>query len=84
MAITMPRQMLGRMTAIASTLGMLMCLTLLMSLMGVEKTRNFFLVYMAAGFLVYFLFGLWNSKLGRGLATAPDALAGMEAPAPEP
>lgn len=65
-------------------LGMLMCLTLLMSLMGVEKTRNFFIIYMAAGFLIYFVFGLWNSKLGRGIATAPDALAGMEAPAPEP
>src|SRR6185312_10678229 len=60
-------------------LGMLMCLTLLMSLMGVEKTRNFFLVYMGLGVLVYFAFGLWNSKLGRGIATAPDRLAGMEA-----
>jgi len=65
-------------------LGVLMCVTLLMSLMGVEKTRNFFLIYLAAGIVVYFLFGLWNSKLGRGIATAPAALAGMEAPAPEP
>ena len=65
-------------------LGMLMCLTLLMSLMGVEKTRNFFIVYMGLGFLLYFAYGLWNSKLGRGIATPPDALAGMEAPAPEP
>ena len=65
-------------------LGVLMCVTLLMSLMGVEKTRNFFLIYLAAGIVVYFLFGLWNSKLGRGLAAAPAALAGMEAPAPEP
>jgi basic amino acid/polyamine antiporter, APA family len=65
-------------------LGMLMCLTLLMSLMGVEKTRNFFIVYMGVGFLIYFVYGLWNSKLGRGEATRPDVLAGMEAPAPEP
>jgi APA family basic amino acid/polyamine antiporter len=65
-------------------LGMLMCVTLLMSLMGVEKTRNFFIVYMAAGVLIYFVYGLWNSKLGRGIATRPDELAGMEAPAPEP
>jgi APA family basic amino acid/polyamine antiporter len=65
-------------------LGMLMCIVLLMSLMGVEKTRNFFIVYMAVGFLIYFLYGLWNSKLGRGEATRPDVLAGMEAPAPEP
>jgi APA family basic amino acid/polyamine antiporter len=69
---------------IVPILGMLMCLTLLMSLMGVPKTRNFFIVYMAVGFLIYFVYGLWNSKLGRGIATPPDALAGMEAPAPEP
>ena len=65
-------------------LGMLMCIVLLMSLMGVEKTRNFFIVYMGVGFLIYFVYGLWNSKLGRGIATPPDVLAGMEAPAPEP
>ena len=65
-------------------LGALMCIVLLMSLMGVEKTRNFFIVYMAVGFLIYFVYGLWNSKLGRGIATPPDVLAGMEAPAPEP
>jgi APA family basic amino acid/polyamine antiporter len=69
---------------IVPILGMLMCIVLLMSLMGVEKTRNFFIVYMAIGFLIYFVYGLWNSKLGRGIATAPDVLAGMEAPAPEP
>ncbi len=65
-------------------LGALMCIVLLMSLMGVEKTRNFFIVYMGVGFLIYFVYGLWNSKLGRGIATPPDVLAGMEAPAPEP
>ena len=68
---------------IVPILGAVMCITLLMSLMGVPKTRNFFLVYMAAGFVVYFLFGLWNSKLGRGLATAPEPLAAMGAPHPD-
>jgi APA family basic amino acid/polyamine antiporter len=65
-------------------LGVLMCVFLLLSLMKVPDTRNFFLWYMGLGFLTYFAFGLWNSKLGRGLATAPDVLAPMGAPAPEP
>ena len=61
-----------------------MCLFLLMSLMAVRDTRNFFIVYMVGGVVVYFSFGLWNSKLGRGIATPPDVLAGMEAPHVEP
>jgi APA family basic amino acid/polyamine antiporter len=65
-------------------LGIIMCVILLMSLMAVPATKNFFLVYMAGGIIVYFLFGLWNSKLGRGLATDPDAMAPMAAPHPEP
>ncbi|MGH6971027.1 MAG: amino acid permease C-terminal domain-containing protein, partial [Caulobacteraceae bacterium] len=63
-------------------LGVLMCVFLLMSLMSISATRNFFLVYMAAGIVVYLLFGLWNSKLGRGISTVPDQLAPMEAPHP--
>jgi basic amino acid/polyamine antiporter, APA family len=51
-----------------ATLGALMCLFLLMSLMAHVPTRNFFLIYLGAGFLVYFLYGMWNSKLGRGIA----------------
>jgi APA family basic amino acid/polyamine antiporter len=69
---------------IVPILGVLMCLFLLMSLMAVPATRNFFLVYLAAGIVIYFVFGLWNSKLGRGLATAPEAMAPMEAPHPDP
>jgi APA family basic amino acid/polyamine antiporter len=69
---------------IVPILGVLMCLFLLMSLMAVPVTRNFFLVYMGLGVVVYFAFGMWNSKLGRGLATAPDALAPMDAPHIEP
>ena len=65
-------------------LGVLMCLFLLMSLMVVPATRNFFLWYMGIGFLIYFAYGLWFSKLGRGEATAPAVMAGMEAPHPEP
>jgi APA family basic amino acid/polyamine antiporter len=47
-------------------LGALMCLFLLMSLMAKSVTRNFFLVYLAGGVVVYFAYGLWNSKLGKG------------------
>jgi len=65
-------------------LGVLMCLFLLMSLMAVPNTRNFFLIYLGIGIVVYFAFGLWNSKLGRGLATPPEEMAGMGVPAPEP
>ncbi len=39
-----------------------------MSLMAVPATRNFFLVYLASGIVLYFAFGMWNSKLGKGTA----------------
>jgi APA family basic amino acid/polyamine antiporter len=48
-------------------LGAVMCLFLLMSLMAHEATRNFFLVYLIGGILLYFVYGLWNSKLGKGI-----------------
>ncbi len=51
-----------------SVLGALMCVFLLMSLMAHVPTRNFFLIYLGVGFLVYFTYGLWNSKLGKGEA----------------
>jgi APA family basic amino acid/polyamine antiporter len=65
-------------------LGVIMCVMLLLSLMHVKDTRNFFIVYMAVGVALYFAFGLWNSKLGKGIATPPDELAPMEAPHPDP
>jgi APA family basic amino acid/polyamine antiporter len=52
---------------ITPLLGALMCVFLLMSLMAHEGTRNFFLVYLAGGFVLYFFYGMWNSKLGRGI-----------------
>ncbi len=63
-------------------LGAVMCLFLLMSLMATPMTRNFFLIYLAIGLVVYFAFGMWNSKLGRGLSVENVPLAGMEAPHP--
>jgi APA family basic amino acid/polyamine antiporter len=49
-------------------LGTIMCLFLLMSLMATTATRNFFLIYLAVGFVGYFLYGRSHSMLGRGLA----------------
>lgn len=47
-------------------IGAVMCLVLLMSLMSKTDTRNFFLVYLAGGMVIYFLYGIRHSKLGRG------------------
>ncbi len=52
---------------ITPALGALMCLFLLMSLMARESTRNFFIVYLIGGILLYFVYGMWNSKIGRGV-----------------
>jgi hypothetical protein len=38
-----------------------------MSLMAKTDTRNFFLIYLAGGFVLYFLYGMWHSKLGQGI-----------------
>jgi APA family basic amino acid/polyamine antiporter len=51
---------------ITPVLGALMCFFLLMSLMAHEGTRNFFLVYLGGGFVLYFFYGMWNSKLAKG------------------
>ena len=48
-------------------LGAVMCLILLMSLMSTANTRNFFLIYLVVGIALYFLYGMRNSKLGRGV-----------------
>jgi APA family basic amino acid/polyamine antiporter len=51
---------------IVGVLGAAMCFVLLMSLMSEERTRNFFIPYLIVGVLVYFVYGIWNSKLGKG------------------
>jgi basic amino acid/polyamine antiporter, APA family len=48
-------------------LGAGMCLFLLMSLMAHAETRNFFIVYLVGGIVLYFAYGMWNSKLGKGV-----------------
>jgi|SRR5688572_8958955 len=48
-------------------LGAVMSLFLLMSLMSDEATRNFFVPYVVIGVVLYFVYGMWNSKLGQGI-----------------
>jgi basic amino acid/polyamine antiporter, APA family len=52
---------------IIAVLGAVMCFILLMSLMSEARTRNFFIPYVIVGVLIYFFYGIWNSKLGRGI-----------------
>ncbi|MFI4973304.1 MAG: APC family permease [Caulobacterales bacterium] len=76
----MPRPFRTPVFPVTPILGALMCLVLLMSLMAVPATRNFFLIYLAGGIVVYFAFGMWNSKLGRGIAVEGHEAAPMELP----
>ena len=57
-------------------LGAIMCLVLLMSLMSTAATRTFFLGYLAIGVVIYFLYGIRSSKLGRGIIVGPPAEGG--------
>jgi basic amino acid/polyamine antiporter, APA family len=66
---------------ITPLLGAVMCLFLLMSLMAHEATRNFFLVYLAGGILLYFVYGMWHSKLAKGIVvTGHEDLAPTGSP----
>ncbi|MGI8841749.1 MAG: amino acid permease [Caulobacteraceae bacterium] len=61
-------------------LGGLMCLVLLMSLMAGAVTRNFFLVYLAIGIVIYFAYGMGHSKLGKGIRVPGHEATPMELP----
>ena len=61
-------------------LGALMCLVLLMSLMATPATRNFFLIYLAAGIVIYFVYGIRMSALGRGVVVVGHEAEPMELP----
>jgi APA family basic amino acid/polyamine antiporter len=63
-------------------LGVLMCVFLLLSLMAIPATRNFFLIYLAVGIAIYFAYGLWFSKLGRNGPTLEAELSTMGSPPP--
>ena len=62
----MPRPFRTPLFPLTPILGVIMCAILMMSLMAVVKTRNFFIIYLAVGFVIYFFYGMWNSKLNRG------------------
>lgn len=50
---------------VTPVLGTVMCFILLMSLMTNPHTRGFFVNYLIGGVVLYFLFGYWNSNLGK-------------------
>lgn len=60
--------------------GAVMCAVLLMSLMATPATRNFFLTYLIGGIVVYFVYGMWNSKLGKGQVVMGHEAEPMELP----
>jgi basic amino acid/polyamine antiporter, APA family len=66
----MPRTFKTPLFPFTPIIGAVMCLFLLMSLMAHRETRNFFVVYLLGGIVVYFLYGMWNSKLGKGMVVS--------------
>jgi APA family basic amino acid/polyamine antiporter len=61
-------------------LGTVMCVVLLLSLMATPATRNFFLIYLAVGIAIYFVYGIRSSNLGRGIIVKGHEAAPMELP----
>jgi APA family basic amino acid/polyamine antiporter len=61
-----PFKMPAWLIIIIGVLGAGMCFILVMSLMSEERTRTFFMWYTAIGVLIYFAYGMWNSKLAKG------------------
>ncbi|QGZ96838.1 APC family permease [Terricaulis silvestris] len=62
-----PFSMPGWLAITIAAMGAIMCFILFMSLMSNEHMRQFFGWYLAGGVVVYFIYGMWNSKLGRGI-----------------
>ena len=57
----------GAVISVRNPVNAVLCLILLLRLMARENTRNFFLVYLAIGIVIYFVYGMWNSKIGKGI-----------------
>ena len=51
-------------------MGTAMCFILLMSLMTNPHTRGFFSIYLVGGLALYFVFGYWNSHIGKAQRAA--------------
>lgn len=62
-----PFSMPGWLAITVAALGAIMCFVLFMSLMANPHMRQFFSIYLAIGVVVYFVYGIWNTKLGRGI-----------------
>jgi APA family basic amino acid/polyamine antiporter len=62
-----PFKMPAWLAILIAVLGAVMCFILFMSLMSNPHMRQFFGYYLAGGVVVYFVYGMWNSKLGRGI-----------------
>jgi APA family basic amino acid/polyamine antiporter len=62
-----PFKMPGWLAITIALLGAVMCFVLFMSLMANPHMRQFFGWYLAGGIVIYFVYGMWNSKLGRGV-----------------
>ena len=62
-----PFKMPGWLAITIAAMGTIMCFLLFMSLMSKPGTRNFFIPYIVVGILIYFVYGMWNSKLGKGV-----------------
>jgi basic amino acid/polyamine antiporter, APA family len=72
---------------IIAVLGAGMCLILVMSLLSEPRTATFFSWYTGIGILVYFAYGMWNSKLAKGETVTghePNADLGVTGQQPDP
>lgn len=76
---SMPRPFKAPLFPLVPVLGAGMCLFLLLSLMSHKETATFFLVYVGVGLLIYFVYGLHHSKLGKAQLGAASS-AGDRAP----
>jgi basic amino acid/polyamine antiporter, APA family len=72
-----PFKMPAWLAILIAAMGAIMCFILFMSLMANPHMRQFFGWYLAGGIVVYFIYGMWNSKLGRGIT-----VTGHEQPNP--
>jgi APA family basic amino acid/polyamine antiporter len=61
-------------------LGAGMCFVLLVSIIRKPQTGPFFIWYLAIGVALYFVYGIWHSKLGRGVMVEGHEAVPMELP----
>jgi APA family basic amino acid/polyamine antiporter len=82
-----PFKMPAWLAILVSVLGAAMCFVLFMSLMANEHMRNFFGTYLLVGLVIYFAYGMWNSKLAKGIVVTghePNPELGITGQQPDP